>query len=83
MEGIFANWNFARSGESIVGIAAGRLSLSDGEGEGEGFIYDKFAAFIFEPLTSILSPCHKGRGEATRKLFACVVQKCSWRAVQQ
>jgi len=82
MEKKVANWNFVPCGGSIIGIAAGRLSFFEGEGEREGSFAtgSQRSRFNPSPHSSLLA----ARGEAKRsKLVACLVPKCSCRAEQQ
>ena len=61
MELVFVNYQLAWSEE--WNTAVGRLSLSEGEKEGEGLFRATGKRVGFKPLTSILSPSHEGRGE--------------------
>jgi len=78
MEGIFvANWNFARSGESIVRMAVDRLSL-EGEGEGEDTSTKNSQRLRLNPSpqSSLLG---KWRGGSSEKQAARFPYKFSWR----
>jgi hypothetical protein len=75
---------------SCFAARLGHLSFRKGEGEGEGLIYDncpervrELAGAVPKPLTLVLSPCSKGRGEKSTmrnaEMFARVsdMKQCS------
>jgi len=68
MEVVFANHQLARSDKWNVYMAMGRLSLSKGEGEDEGLFRATWKRVSFKPLTLVLSPCQKGRGDKRREM---------------
>ena len=72
---VFANYEFAWPGEWNVCTALGCLSLLEGEGEGEGLFRATWKHVGFKPLTSILSPCHKERGEKGHETLGCRADK--------
>ncbi|PYJ29491.1 MAG: hypothetical protein DME90_05415 [Verrucomicrobia bacterium] len=67
MELMLANYQFARLGEWNICTAVGRLSLP----EGEGLFRARWKRSGFEPLSSILSPCCKGRGGKGHETLGC------------
>ena len=73
MELVFVNYQLAWSEE--WNTAVGRLSLSEGEEEGEGLFRATGKRAGFKPLTSILSPSHEGRGEKEPRDTGCRAHK--------
>jgi hypothetical protein len=77
MELLFPNCEFAWSNDRSIGTAVGCLSLCQGEGEGEDSFTASWKPEHLNPLTSILSPCHKGRGDKNQELAACLADEMS------
>ena len=68
MEVVFANYEFAWPGEWNVCKAIGRLSLLEGEGEGEGFLQDNRRMQAPKTPSPYSSPLNQGE---RRERLAC------------
>ena len=81
MEVEFANYVFARSDECNVSTAAGRLSLSQGKGEGSFTASWKRADVNLSPQSSSL--VIRGESERAAKCPSAWKTKSSWLVAQK